>query len=114
MDGARVLLNWTPGRKHGAREGIRGRGTGKRAESVPLVSLEPAWLQVSRNDPRPSGVQLFCMVRDRLGGRLWSPEVLGLNLGSTTHQRSGPGQAASPPKPRVLIHKMGRWHLGSL
>lgn len=112
MDGAHVLLNWTPGRKHGAREGVRGWGTGKRAESVPLVSLEPAWLQVSRSDARPSGVQLFCMVGDGLGGRLWSPEVPGSNLGSTTHQHPGPGQAAPSAKPQFLIHKMGRWHLG--
>ena len=67
----------------GARGGIRGGALGRGED---LFHSELAWLQVSRSEPRLSGVQLFCVVGDRLGGRCWRLEVLGWNLGSTAHQ----------------------------
>lgn len=108
MVGASVLPSWAPGRNHGAKEGITRQGIGKRGEAIPLVSLEPVWLRVTRNEPSPSGARLFWVVGDRLGGRRWSLEVLGLNLGSAAHQHSGPGpeQAASLPKPPFFICKV--------
>ena len=71
-----------------------------------MFHSELTWLQISRNEPRLSGVQLFCVVGDRLGGRHWRLEVLGWNLGSTTHQLCDSGQAVSSPKLQLLIHKM--------